>query len=38
MSNTTFEDDLISTSRRASDGKVPLKNEFLNFLDKSYDL
>lgn len=38
MSNTTFDDDLMSNSRRCSEGKrPPSKNEFLNFLDKSYD-
>lgn len=44
MSNTTFEEDLMGNSRRQSDGNLllqerhPNKNEFLNFLDKSYDL
>jgi hypothetical protein len=38
MSNTTFDEELVSNSRRCSEGKrPPSKNEFLNFLDKSYD-
>lgn len=44
MSNTTFEDDMLTNSRRVSEGNGLTsgrvgnnRNEFLHFLDKSYD-
>ena len=36
MSNTTFDEDMTSkSSRRVSLGKLPYKNEMLNFVNNS---